>query len=130
EVNELQPAFRRARLHGAVETLLAGLLPNPTLVLLEDVHWIDEASSELLRHLGATNTTRPWAICCTRRPGSDGFVAATGTPPAAAGPGAAALGVGSGRRLRQRVDRRGPRGRSRRSGRFRGMGPAGGVRRA
>jgi predicted ATPase/class 3 adenylate cyclase len=84
EVNELQPAFRRARLHGAVETLLAALLPHPTLVLLEDVHWIDEASSELLRHLGATNTTRPWAICCTRRPGSDGFVAAAGTPPVAA----------------------------------------------
>lgn len=84
EVNELQPAFRRARLHGAVETLLAALLPTPTLLLLEDVHWIDEASAELLRHLGATNATRPWAICCTRRPGSDGFVAAGGTPPVAA----------------------------------------------
>ncbi|MDX6476451.1 MAG: hypothetical protein QOH95_1962, partial [Gaiellaceae bacterium] len=62
EVDDLQPAFRRARLHGAVEALLTALLPTPTLVLLEDVHWIDEASSELLRHLGATNATRPWAI--------------------------------------------------------------------
>ena len=84
EVNELQPAFRRARLHGAIEMLLAALLPTPTLLLLEDVHWIDEASAELLRHLGATNATRPWAICCTRRPGSEGFVAAGGTPPVAA----------------------------------------------
>ena len=84
EVDELQPAFRRARLHGAVEALLASLLPGPTLLLFEDVHWIDEASSELLRHLGSTNMTRPWAICCTRRPGTVGFVAGGGTPPVAA----------------------------------------------
>ncbi|MBA3844364.1 MAG: tetratricopeptide repeat protein [Actinobacteria bacterium] len=84
EVDELQPAFRRARLHGVVEELLRALIPQPTLILLEDVHWIDEASSELLRHLGATNASRPWAICCTRRPGDEGFVAATGTPPVAA----------------------------------------------
>ncbi len=84
EVEELQPAFRRARLHGAMEELLRALLPGPSLLLLEDVHWIDEASSELLRHLGATNSNRPWAICCTRRPGDEGFVAAGGTPPVAA----------------------------------------------
>ena len=84
EIFELQPAFRRARLHGVVEELLRALLPSPTLVLVEDVHWIDEASSELLRHLGATNANRPWAICCTRRPGETGFVAASGVPPIAA----------------------------------------------
>jgi tetratricopeptide (TPR) repeat protein len=84
EVLELQPAFRRARLHGVVEELLRSLLPDPTLVLVEDVHWIDEASSELLRHLGSTNATRPWAICCTRRPGETGFVAANGVPAIAA----------------------------------------------
>ena len=84
EVDDLQPAFRRARLHGAVEALLTALLPSPTLLLLEDVHWIDEASSDLLRHLGATNGSRPWAILATRRPGAGGFVAAEGTPPVAA----------------------------------------------
>jgi predicted ATPase/class 3 adenylate cyclase len=84
EVDDLEPAFRRARLHGVLEELLKVLLPGRTLVLLEDVHWIDEASSELLRHLAATNTSRPWAICCTRRPGGEGFVAATGVPPIAA----------------------------------------------
>jgi class 3 adenylate cyclase/tetratricopeptide (TPR) repeat protein len=84
EVDELEPAFRRARLHGVLEELLKALLPSPTLGLFEDVHWIDEASSELLRHLGATNAVRPWAICCTRRPGDEGFVAANGVPPIAA----------------------------------------------
>jgi class 3 adenylate cyclase/tetratricopeptide (TPR) repeat protein len=84
EVLELQPAFRRARLHGVIEEFLRSLLSQPTLVSIEDVHWIDEASSELLRHLGSTNATRPWAICCARRPGEDGFVAAKGIPPVAA----------------------------------------------
>jgi predicted ATPase/class 3 adenylate cyclase len=84
EVDDLDPAFRRARLHGVLEQLLRALLPSAALILLEDVHWIDEASSELLRHLGATNADRPWAICCTRRPGEDGFVAAAGVPPIAA----------------------------------------------
>ena len=50
------PARAAARV---VEELLRSLLPDPTLVLVEDVHWIDEASSELLRHLGATNATDP-----------------------------------------------------------------------
>jgi tetratricopeptide (TPR) repeat protein len=67
-----------------VEELLRALLPDPTVLLVEDVHWIDEASGDLLRHLGSTNMTRPWAICCTRRPGDEGFVAANGTPPVAA----------------------------------------------
>jgi class 3 adenylate cyclase/tetratricopeptide (TPR) repeat protein len=81
EVDELQPAFRRARLHGAVEELLAKLLPEPTLVTLEDVHWMDEASCDLLRHLGGQISKRPWLICATRRPAPGGFSAAEGVPP-------------------------------------------------
>jgi class 3 adenylate cyclase/tetratricopeptide (TPR) repeat protein len=81
EVDELEPAFRRARLHGLVSSFLAGLLDAPTLLLFEDVHWMDEASSELLRHIGTQLPTRPWLACTTRRPVSGGFSAADGTPP-------------------------------------------------
>jgi class 3 adenylate cyclase/tetratricopeptide (TPR) repeat protein len=81
EVDELQPAFRRARLHGVMETLLTKLLPDPTLLVVEDAHWMDEASSELLRHLGGQVPTRPWLICVTRRPVEGGFSAAEGVPP-------------------------------------------------
>jgi class 3 adenylate cyclase/predicted ATPase len=84
EVDELQPAFRRARLHGVVETLLTKLLPTPTLLAIEDVHWMDEASSDLLRHLGSQVTSKPSLICATRRPGPGGFIAAEGMPPVAA----------------------------------------------
>jgi class 3 adenylate cyclase/tetratricopeptide (TPR) repeat protein len=81
EVEELQPAFRRARLHGVVESVLAKLLDGPTLLVLEDVHWMDEASAELLRHLGGQVSTRPWLLCATRRPIGGGFAAADGVPP-------------------------------------------------
>jgi class 3 adenylate cyclase/tetratricopeptide (TPR) repeat protein len=81
EVEELQPAFRRARLHGVLESLLAKLLSAPTLLIIEDAHWMDEASSELLRHLGSQVTSKPWLICVTRRPVESGFSAAGGVPP-------------------------------------------------
>ena len=81
EVDGLDRAFWRARLHGVVAQLLGGLLDGPTLLLFEDVHWMDDASSELLRHLGTQLHNYPWLTCTTRRPGSDGFVAAEGNPP-------------------------------------------------
>jgi class 3 adenylate cyclase/tetratricopeptide (TPR) repeat protein len=81
EVEELEPSFRRARLHGVVGSLLGGLLASPTLMVFEDVQWMDEASSDLLRHLGTQLPTRPWLACTTRRPIGGGFLAAEGTPP-------------------------------------------------
>src|SRR3954454_17371473 len=84
EVDDLEPSFRRARLHGVVSTLLGRLLDSPTLLVFEDVHWMDDASSELLRHLGTQLSTRPWLTCTTRRQDGGGFAAAEGTPPLAA----------------------------------------------
>jgi class 3 adenylate cyclase/tetratricopeptide (TPR) repeat protein len=81
EVDGLDPAFWRARLHGVMGTLLGHLLDSPTLLVFDDVHWMDDASSELLRYLGTQLPTRPWLACTTRRPGDGGFAAAEGTPP-------------------------------------------------
>jgi class 3 adenylate cyclase/tetratricopeptide (TPR) repeat protein len=81
EVEDLQPAFRRARLHGVIDQVLAKLLSGPTLLVIEDVHWMDEASAELLRHLAGQVSGKPWLVCATRRPGSGGFSAAEGVPP-------------------------------------------------
>jgi class 3 adenylate cyclase/tetratricopeptide (TPR) repeat protein len=81
EVDDLDPSFWRARLHGVMGTLLGHLLDSPTLIVVDDVHWMDDASSELLRYLGTQLPTRPWLACTTRRPGEDGFAATTGTPP-------------------------------------------------
>ncbi|HET9462044.1 MAG TPA: adenylate/guanylate cyclase domain-containing protein, partial [Gaiellaceae bacterium] len=81
EVDDLDPAFWRARLHGVMGNLLGHLLDEPTLIVLDDVHWMDDASSELLRYLGSQLPTRPWLACTTRRPGEGGFAAAEGAPP-------------------------------------------------
>src|SRR3954454_6683529 len=81
EVEELQPAFRRARLHGVIEAVLAKLLSGPTLLVIDEVHWMDEASGDLLRHLGSQVSSRPWLLCATRRPVEGGFSAAEGVPP-------------------------------------------------
>ena len=81
EVEALDPAFWRARLHGVMGTLLGQLLDSPTLLVFDDVHWMDDASSELLRYLGTQLPTKPWLACTTRRPTEGGFAAAEGTPP-------------------------------------------------
>jgi tetratricopeptide (TPR) repeat protein len=64
-----------------MSTLLGHLLDSPTLLVFDDVHWMDDASSELLRHLGSQLSSRPWLTCTTRRPIEGGFAAAEGTPP-------------------------------------------------
>ena len=81
EVNDLDPAFWRARLHGVMGKVLEHLLDSPTLLVFDDVHWMDDASSELLRYLGTQLPARPWLTCTTRRPIEGGFAAAEGTPP-------------------------------------------------
>ena len=80
-VDELDPSFRRARLHGVVSTVLEQLLPGQTLLLFEDVHWMDDASADLLRHIGTQVPTKPWLACATRRPVATGFSALEGIPP-------------------------------------------------
>ena len=81
EVDDLDPSFRRARLHGVIGSLLGKVLDSPTLLVFEDVHWMDDASSDLLRHIGTQLPTKPWLTCTTRRAEGDGFLAAEGTPP-------------------------------------------------
>jgi class 3 adenylate cyclase/tetratricopeptide (TPR) repeat protein len=81
EVDDLDQSFRRARLHGVIGSLLGRMLDSPTLLVFEDVHWMDDASSDLLRHIGTQLPTKPWLTCTTRRAEGDGFLAAEGMPP-------------------------------------------------
>jgi class 3 adenylate cyclase/tetratricopeptide (TPR) repeat protein len=79
EVDELDEEFRRDRLHEVVGDLLGRLMGGmPMIVAFEDVHWMDEASSELLAYLAAGVTRGPWVIAVTRRSDAGGFVAAPG----------------------------------------------------
>ena len=71
----LEEQFRSSRLADVLGALLAGLLTTPTLVTFEDVHWMDDASAELLTQISANVNAGPWLICTTRRDVDAGFVA-------------------------------------------------------
>ncbi len=68
ETERLEPQFRRERLHESVSTLLTRVLMMPTLLVLEDAHWIDDASRELALALTRADEPRPLLLCITRRP--------------------------------------------------------------
>jgi class 3 adenylate cyclase/tetratricopeptide (TPR) repeat protein len=73
ETDEIDAAFRRDKLHDVVSQFMTRVLLMPTLIVVEDVHWIDDASGFLLRHLAASPMPRPWLVCMTRRPEGEPF---------------------------------------------------------
>ena len=73
ETKALDERFRRERLEEVVGELLHALLPAPTLIVIEDAHWMDEASGDLLRHLTTSLRGMPWLVCVTRRAEGTGF---------------------------------------------------------
>jgi len=68
EADAIDPQFRRSRIHELVVDFLDQVLDGPVFLVVEDLHWIDEASGELLNHLIAASVGRPWAGVLTRRP--------------------------------------------------------------
>ncbi|MFI1917877.1 AAA family ATPase [Nocardia sp. NPDC020380] len=63
----------RLRLFGEILTLLEQLAATgPVVLILEDLHWADEASRELLTFLVANLTAGEVLLVCTYRPGDAG----------------------------------------------------------
>lgn len=75
EVTQLDDQFRRARTVAAVGMLLEAVVTARTLFVIEDTHWMDDASRELLAGLLVGLERQPWMFMLTRRPGDEGFVA-------------------------------------------------------
>lgn len=67
EVEEIDPVFRRDRFHDVLDGLLGRFLLMPTAILVEDSHWLDDASQLLLARL-AQPGPKPWLVVATRRP--------------------------------------------------------------
>jgi class 3 adenylate cyclase/tetratricopeptide (TPR) repeat protein len=74
ESEEIEAAFRRERVFETVEQFLLRVLVMPTLIVVEDAHWMDDASHGLLLHLVRSSAPRPWLLAITRRPQGLGFV--------------------------------------------------------
>jgi class 3 adenylate cyclase/tetratricopeptide (TPR) repeat protein len=64
---DLDEQYLRPRLHDAVRQLLDRHWAAPVLVTIEDVQWLDEASTALVAALADEVGTRPWVLCVSLR---------------------------------------------------------------
>lgn len=74
DVEALDAERSRHRLQATVTIFLERMLMMPTLFVVEDAHWFDDASHLLLRYVAASPTPRPWLILVTTRPAADSLV--------------------------------------------------------
>ncbi len=79
EVAGLAPAFRRRQLQAAIVEVLGHALQTPAVLVLEDLHWADEASFAMLEALAEAAPAKPWLVIGLQRPGSRAFGGATAT---------------------------------------------------
>ncbi|TMK84863.1 MAG: tetratricopeptide repeat protein [Actinobacteria bacterium] len=73
EVEQLEGEFRLAKLIEVTSEFLAGVLPATTVLVFDDVHWMDDASAAILRKMAVDVAERPWLILVTRREQEEGF---------------------------------------------------------
>ncbi len=73
----IPPQLLADRLTQAVVELLRATLTEPTLLVVEDLHWADPASRTLFDAVAAAASTQPWLLCTTRRPDVAPLVDAT-----------------------------------------------------
>ena len=74
EVQDLGEEFRRGKLDEVVSGYLSRVITEPTLVVIEDAHWMDEGSASLLSHIAGRVRDLPWLVCVSRRDELTGFV--------------------------------------------------------
>jgi class 3 adenylate cyclase/tetratricopeptide (TPR) repeat protein len=66
-VDRLDPEQTPGRRHAAVVELLEAARPTPWFLVVEDLHWVDEATRSLLSALAAVAPSQRWLLCMTRR---------------------------------------------------------------
>ncbi len=66
-VDALDERFRTEALHELVVDLLAAIDTGPTVLVVEDTHLLDPASSGILTRIVAEARRRPWLVVTTRR---------------------------------------------------------------
>ena len=75
EVSDLDEEFRKAKLEEVTTEYLSRIITEPTLVVIEDAHWMDAGSAGVLRAVAGRIADVPWLICVSRRDEDTGFVA-------------------------------------------------------
>jgi class 3 adenylate cyclase/tetratricopeptide (TPR) repeat protein len=78
EVSAIEPRFRPDRVADTLIQLFDSAGEGPRLIVMEDAHWADGASSQLLARLAAATTSRPWLMLVARRDEEGGFATTEG----------------------------------------------------
>ena len=73
QTRAIDDRFRQERLADTFVELLSASLPGPTVLVVEDAQWMDDASASLFRRLGAAARGRAWMLLAARRPGDRGL---------------------------------------------------------
>jgi class 3 adenylate cyclase/tetratricopeptide (TPR) repeat protein len=73
QTRELDEQFRRTKLEDVVVDTLTAVLPTAALLVFENTHEIDDASTDLLRRLESETGARPWVVVVTRRDHASGY---------------------------------------------------------
>jgi class 3 adenylate cyclase/tetratricopeptide (TPR) repeat protein len=72
EVDAIEPRFRPQRVASMVIELMSVHLPGPTVVVIEDAQWLDDASCQVVDRIGAASFGQPWLLLLLqRRPAGD-----------------------------------------------------------
>jgi class 3 adenylate cyclase/tetratricopeptide (TPR) repeat protein len=74
ETAELDEMFRGAKLAEVTVEFLRSVLPQPSLLVFDNVHLVDDASADLLRRMADEVHRQPWLMLVTRRDRPTGFV--------------------------------------------------------
>lgn len=72
ETAALDERFRGERLAGTLIELLTSALVGPSLLVLENAQWMDDASANLFRQLASDASHRPWLLLVARRSSGPG----------------------------------------------------------
>ena len=75
EIEMLDEKNRRPKLHEVVGAFLDAMMLEATLIVMENAHHMDPASSDLLSYLASQAGDRRWLLGVARRPSESGFKA-------------------------------------------------------
>lgn len=79
EVDAILPQYRPDRTADVIVEILAATFTGPLVITVEDAHWADDASRQLLTRLAAESELRPWCMTVVRRHEHGGFEPPSGT---------------------------------------------------
>ena len=77
----IDPEFRKQRYEQIAADLVLASRPTGSLLVIEDGHWMDEASRGLFAAIAERTASHPWIVCIARRDTGAGLVAARSVDP-------------------------------------------------